>query len=181
MTPNTCTVAVGDMRESGTQAIFSEMTVTLADLTAQRHQLEHAARLAAEMAEVERSPTALEQASGPDLAALAAAAEEVRAAVAGADAAHAAACAEIEASRRRSPTSKPNCPSPAPAGAVVARALAKPTEAALQTAAAESEAHSTSCERQHAAHAGATNTRRPSARTIVTPAAFPPSPRRRRG
>jgi chromosome segregation protein len=107
-------VAEADGELSAAETIFSELTATLADLTAQRHQLEHAARehgeraarLATEMAEVERELTALQRASGPDLAALAAAVEEAQAAVAaaeaaalGAEAAHAAARAELEASR----------------------------------------------------------------------------------
>jgi chromosome segregation protein len=99
---------------SAAETIFSELTATLADLTAQRHQLEHAsrehgeraARLAVEMAEIERELSSLQAASGPDLAALAAAVEQVQAAIAAAEAAaleaeaaHAAARQQLEASR----------------------------------------------------------------------------------
>jgi chromosome segregation protein len=107
-------VAEADGELSTTETIFSELTAQLADLTAQRHQLEHAARehgeraarLAVEMAEIERELTALQAADGPDLAALTAAVEDVQAAVAAAEAAaldaeaaHAAARQHLEATR----------------------------------------------------------------------------------
>ena len=107
-------VAEADAALSAAETIFAELTATLADLTAQRHQLENtarehgdrAARLAAEIAEIERELTALQEASGPDLAALAAAVDEGQAAIAAAEAAaleaeaaHAAARAQLEASR----------------------------------------------------------------------------------
>src|ERR1035437_3449617 len=65
-------VAEADGELSTTETIFSELTAQLADLTAQRHQLEHAARehgeraarLAVEMAEIERELTALQAADG---------------------------------------------------------------------------------------------------------------------
>ncbi|MFN3656453.1 MAG: chromosome segregation SMC family protein, partial [Pseudolabrys sp.] len=96
------------------EKVFSELTARLADLTARRNQLEasvrshgeRAARLETEMAEIERELTALEADSGPDLAALTAAAEEAQAAVAAADAAaleaeaaHQSARAALDATR----------------------------------------------------------------------------------
>ena len=107
-------VAEADGELSAAETVFSELTAKLADLTAQRHQLENAsrehgeraARLEAEMAEVERELTSLQAADGPDLAALAAAVDEVQAAIAAAEAAalaaeaaHAAARQQLEASR----------------------------------------------------------------------------------
>jgi chromosome segregation protein len=107
-------VAEADTELSSAEKIFSELTARLADMTAQRNQLEsavrthgeRAARVEAEMAEIEREVTALQATDGPDLAVLAAAVEEVQAAVAAAEAAaleaeaaHANAREQLEASR----------------------------------------------------------------------------------
>jgi chromosome segregation protein len=107
-------VAEADGALSAAEKIFAELTAKLADLTAQRHQFENAARehgnraarVEAEMAEIERELTALAATDGPDLAALAAAVEQVQAAVAAAEAAaveaeaaHAAARQQLDATR----------------------------------------------------------------------------------
>jgi len=73
---------------------FADLTGTLADLTARRHQLEEAmrehaerrTRLEGELAEVEAELAALDGGERPDLAALAAAAEEAQRAVEAAEA-----------------------------------------------------------------------------------------------
>jgi chromosome segregation protein len=107
-------VAEADAALSAVEKVFSELTARLADLTAQRNQLENtvrehssrAARLESEMADVERELTALQATEGPDLGTLSAAVEEAQAAVAAADAAaleaeaaHQAARQALEASR----------------------------------------------------------------------------------
>ncbi len=96
------------------EAKFSELTSALADLTAKRHQLENAsreqtdrvARLAREVAEVEAEHAKLAAAGGPDIAALAAAAEAAQSAIGLAEAealaaetAHASARQGVEAAR----------------------------------------------------------------------------------
>ena len=101
-------VAEADGELSAVEKVFSELTAKLADLTAQRHQLENAvrdhaaraARLENEMAEIERELTALQATDGPDLAALSTAVEDVQAAVAAADAAALAAEAAHQAARQ---------------------------------------------------------------------------------
>lgn len=107
-------VAEADAELSAAETIFAEVTAALADLTAQRHQLENAAREhddravrhESEIAQIEAELATLQAASGPDLAALAAAVDEVQAAITAAEtaaveaeAAHAAARAQLEASR----------------------------------------------------------------------------------
>jgi chromosome segregation protein len=96
------------------EAIFSELTARLADLTAQRNQLsnavrqhtDRAAKLEAEMAEITREVGTLQATDGPDLASLKLAVEEIQQAVADAEkaaidaeAAHAAARQALEATR----------------------------------------------------------------------------------
>jgi chromosome segregation protein len=107
-------VAQADGALSAAEAIFADLTARLADLTAQRHQLENAARehasraerLEAEMAEILRQLETLKATDGPDLAALAAAVEDIQRATAAAEnaaidaeAAHAAARQALEATR----------------------------------------------------------------------------------
>jgi chromosome segregation protein len=107
-------VAEADGELSAAEKVFSELTAQLAALTAQRNQLENtvrehgsrAARAEAEIFEIERELAALQAASGPDLAELAAAVEQVQAAVAAgeaaaleAEAAHQAARQALEATR----------------------------------------------------------------------------------
>lgn len=99
---------------SSAEKIFAELTARLADLTAQRNQLETAARqhgeraakLEAEMAEIAREVDALKATDGPDLAALTVAVEDIQRATAAAEnaaidaeAAHAAARQALEATR----------------------------------------------------------------------------------
>ncbi|HEY6833847.1 MAG TPA: chromosome segregation SMC family protein, partial [Pseudolabrys sp.] len=107
-------VAEADSELSVAEKVFAELTAQLAALTAQRNQLENAARdhgnraarAQAELAEIERELASLQAASGPDLAELAAAVEQVQAAVAAgeaaaleAEAAHKAARQQLEATR----------------------------------------------------------------------------------
>jgi len=107
-------VAEADGELSAAEKIFSELTARLADLTARRNQLVNAARehdnrmarSAAELAGIENELLALQASAGPDLAALAQAVEDMQAAVAAAEAhaleaeaAHAAARQELEATR----------------------------------------------------------------------------------
>ena len=107
-------LAEADTELSAAETIFAELTATLADLTAQRHQLENAARehgeraarLDGEIAAIEAELTTLQGTSGPDLAALAAAVDEMQTAIAAAEtaaveaeAAHTMARAQLEASR----------------------------------------------------------------------------------
>lgn len=99
---------------SAAEKVFSELTARLADLTAQRNQLEAAMRqhrdrsgkIEAEMAEITREIETLDGRSGPDLAALTTEVEDLQQALANAEnaaidaeAAHAAARAALEASR----------------------------------------------------------------------------------
>lgn len=108
-------VAEADRELNSVEKTFAELTARLADLTAQRAQLENAVRdhaqradrLGSEITEIERELTALQDAPGPDLAALARAVDEMQAAVAeaeaatiNAEAAHAAARQELEAARK---------------------------------------------------------------------------------
>ena len=96
------------------EAIFSELTKRLADLTAQRNQLsnavrqhsDRAAKLETEMAEITREIGTLQATDGPDLATLKAAVDELQQSVADAEkaaieaeAAHAAARQALEATR----------------------------------------------------------------------------------
>ena len=96
------------------EKVFSELTARLADLTAQRNQLEAAVRqhreratkVEAEMAQIAREIDALNATSGPDLAALTLEVEDLQRALANAEnaaidaeAAHAAARAALEATR----------------------------------------------------------------------------------
>ena len=100
-------LAEADTELSAAETIFAELTATLADLTAQRHQLENAARehgeravrLDGEIAAIEAELTTLQGTSGPDLAALAAAVDEMQAAIAAAE----TAAVEAEAATRRGP------------------------------------------------------------------------------
>jgi chromosome segregation protein len=107
-------VAEADTELKAAEQVFSELTAKLADLTARRNQLEgatrqhseRAARLETEMAGIESELTSLQQAGGPDLAALNAAVEAVQAAVTeaeaaaiAAEAAHTAARQQLDASR----------------------------------------------------------------------------------
>jgi chromosome segregation protein len=107
-------VAEADTELKAAEQVFSELTAKLADLTARRNQLEaatrqhseRAARLETEMAGIESELTSLQQAGGPDLAALNAAVEAVAAAVTeaeaaaiAAEAAHTAARQQLDASR----------------------------------------------------------------------------------
>ncbi|MEJ2377843.1 MAG: chromosome segregation protein SMC [Pseudolabrys sp.] len=86
-------LAEADAELSAAEKVFSDLTTALADLSARRNQLENAARehgeraarLEAEIAEIERELSGLQAAHGPDLAALAAAVEEMQAAVAAAE------------------------------------------------------------------------------------------------
>ncbi len=101
-------VAEADAALSAVEKVFSELTAKLADLTAQRHQLENvvrehstrAARLEGEMAEIERELSALQATDGPDLPMLTAAVEEAQAAVSAADAAALAAEAAHQDARQ---------------------------------------------------------------------------------
>jgi len=96
------------------EKVFSELTARLADLTAQRNQLEATVRqhrerstkVEAEMAQIAREIDALNATSGPDLAALTQEVEDIQLALANAEnaaidaeAAHAAARAALEATR----------------------------------------------------------------------------------
>jgi chromosome segregation protein len=107
-------VAEADTELKAAEQVFSELTAKLADLTARRNQLEgatrqhseRAARLEIEMAGIESELTSLQQAGGPDLAALNAAVEAVQAAVTeaeaaaiAAEAAHTSARQQLDASR----------------------------------------------------------------------------------
>jgi chromosome segregation protein len=107
-------VAEADTELKAAETVFSELTAKLADLTARRKQLEgatrqhseRAARLEAEMAQIASELTSLQQAGGPDLAALDAAVEAVTAATTEAEAAaiaaetaHTAARQQLDASR----------------------------------------------------------------------------------
>ncbi len=104
-------VAKADGELSAAEKIFSDLTTTLADLTAQRHQFENAAReqgergarIATEIAEIERELATLKTA---DIAPLSAAVEgaqaaltEAEAAAVAAEAAHTNARADLEAAR----------------------------------------------------------------------------------
>ena len=109
-------VAEADAELTAAEAIFSELTATLADLTAQRHQLEHAARehgdraarLETEIAGIEGELATLRAASGPDLAALAAAVEEMQTAIVAAEAAAVEAeAAHVVARQRREASRTP--------------------------------------------------------------------------
>ena len=107
-------VAEADSALSAAEKIFSELTSTLAALTAERNQLEHAvrehgaraARADTEIAGIERELAGLQASGGPDLAALTAAVEAVQQAVAAAEsaalaaeAAHTDARQQLEATR----------------------------------------------------------------------------------
>jgi chromosome segregation protein len=107
-------VAEADTELKTAEQVFSELTARLADLTARRNQLEaatrqhseRATRLEAEMAQIESELAALQQAGGPDLAALNAAVEAVTAATTEAEAAaiaaetaHTIARQQLDASR----------------------------------------------------------------------------------
>ncbi len=108
-------VTEADSELTAAEKVFAELMAKLAALTARRNQLENAvreqngrsARLDAEIAEIERELTALQATGGPDLAALNAAVEEAQAALAAAEietvqaeAAHTAARATLEATRK---------------------------------------------------------------------------------
>jgi chromosome segregation protein len=99
---------------SAAEKIFAELTARLADLTAQRNQLENAVRqhgeratkLEAEMAEIAREVDTLKASDGPNLDALRIEVEDIQRAVAAAEnaaidaeAAHAAARQALEATR----------------------------------------------------------------------------------
>jgi chromosome segregation protein len=107
-------VTEADTELKAAEQVFSELTAKLADLTARRNQLEgatrqhsdRAVRLETEMAQIESELTSLQQAGGPDLAALNAAVEAVQAAVTeaeaaaiAAEAAHTSARQQLDASR----------------------------------------------------------------------------------
>jgi chromosome segregation protein len=107
-------VAEADAALAEAEKVFSELTSRLAALTAERNQLEHAAREHAtrearaesEIAGIEQELASLQAADGPDLAALGAAVEAAQAAVAdaeaaalAAEAAHAQARQQLEATR----------------------------------------------------------------------------------
>ncbi len=107
-------LAEADSELSAAEKIFSDLTTALADLTAKRNQLENTARghseravrLVGEISEIERELEGLQATGGPDVAALAAAVEDVQAAVAAAEAAaleaeaaHGTARVTLEASR----------------------------------------------------------------------------------
>ncbi|MEI6598375.1 MAG: chromosome segregation SMC family protein, partial [bacterium] len=106
------TEAAGQL--TAVEAVFSELTKRLADLTAQRNQLfnavrqhsDRAAKLEAEMAGITNEVGTLQATDGPDLATLKAAVDEIQQAVADAEkaaidaeAAHAAARQALEATR----------------------------------------------------------------------------------
>jgi chromosome segregation protein len=104
-------VAKADGELSAAEKIFSDLTTELADLTAQRHQFENAAReqgergarIAIEIAEIERELATLQTAdSGPLTAAVEgaqAALTEAEAAAVAAEAAHTNARADLETAR----------------------------------------------------------------------------------
>ena len=88
-------LAEAEVELSAAEKIFSDLTTALADLTAKRNHLdstmrghgERATRLAAEIADIERELDSLQATDGPNVAALAAAVEDVQAAVSAAEAA----------------------------------------------------------------------------------------------
>ena len=103
-------VAAADSELSAAEKIFAEVTTALADLTAQRHQFEHAAReqgeriarMTAEIAEIEGELATLSAGRGPLAAAVEgaqAALIEAEAAAVAAEAAHTSARQELEAAR----------------------------------------------------------------------------------
>jgi chromosome segregation protein len=107
-------VAEADAALNAAEKIFAELTAKLAALTAERHQLENAARehgnraarAQSEMAGIEQELASLQAADGPDLAAITAAVETAQAAVAeaenaalAAEAAHGEARAQLERTR----------------------------------------------------------------------------------
>jgi chromosome segregation protein len=108
-------VAADDAVLARAEGNFAQLTGTLADLTARRHQLENAvhdhgergARLESELAAVEAERASLNPAGGPDLEALAAAVEQAQAAVVEAESAAIRAEAAHSAARQALDVARP--------------------------------------------------------------------------